>query len=138
MDEMTATGPPAVGSWEPVGGALSIPGRRAIRAARHRRAWVARRRRSSAETASASASASASAARRGTARPATRSSPARILSPAERERRRASVADALVRTIRSVPMPGVPPFSRRDRLLIVGLLAFEALVAVLLGAAGRR
>ena len=62
MDEMTATGPPAVGSWEPVGGALSIPGRRAIRAARHRRAWVARRRTSIAGTASASA------ARQGTAR----------------------------------------------------------------------
>ena len=131
MDETTAMGPPAVGSWEPADGPLSVPGRRAIRAARHRRAWVARRRTSIAGTASASA------ARRGAARPARSSAP-RILSPAERERRRASVADALVRTIRSVPMPGVPPFSRRDRLLIVGLVAVEALVAVLLGAAARR
>lgn len=61
-----------------------------------------------------------------------------VLSPEERERRLVNAADALVRTIRAVPMPGVPPFSRRDRLLIVGLLALQALVAVLLGAAGRR
>jgi hypothetical protein len=132
MDETIATGPRAVAPWEPAGGPLSTPGRQAIRAARHRRAWVARRRTSGAETASAPA------ARRGAARPAARSSAARILSPAERERRRASVADALVRTIRSVPMPGVPPFSRRDRLLIVGFIAVEAIVAVLLGTAGRR
>ncbi len=132
MDQMTATGPRAVAPREPVGGPLSAPGRQAIRAARHRRAWVARRRESSAEIASASA------ARRGTVRPAAWSSAARTLSPAERERRRASVADALVRTIRSVPMPGVPPFSRRDRLLIVGFIAVEAIVAVLLGTAGRR
>jgi hypothetical protein len=60
------------------------------------------------------------------------------LSRAERDARQARVAEALVRTIRSVPMPGVPPFSRRDRLLIAGLVGVEALLAVLLGTAARR
>jgi len=57
------------------------------------------------------------------------------LSNAERERRLAKVADSLVRTMRSVPMPGVQPFSKRDRLAIFGVVAIEAvLVGLIVGA----
>ncbi len=109
----------------------SSSAQRARRAAQHRRAWIARR---------GSWSSGPKGGRTGPARTAddTGSAVAAALSSEERSRRLANAADVLVRTIRAVPMPGVPPFSRRDRLLIAGFLAFEALVAVLLGAAGRR
>lgn len=132
MDEVTAAGSGAACRSESATASLSAPGRHAIRAARHRRASIVRRRKSGAGMAPAST------ARPGTSRLASGYPAAGALTPIERDLRRASVADALVRTIRSVPMPGVPPFSRRDRLLIVGLVAVEALVAVLLGAAARR
>ena len=103
----------------------------ARRIAQHRRAWIARRGRWSSTPTGGRAGSAAAADVAGSAVTAA-------LSPEERERRLVNAADALVRTIRAVPMPGVPPFSRRDRLLIVGLLALQALVAVLLGAAGRR
>ncbi len=113
------------------GGRPSSSAQSARRIAQHRRAWIAQRgRRSAASTGGPAGSAAAVGVAGSTVTAA--------LSPEERERRLVNAADALVRTIRAVPMPGVPPFSRRDRLLIVGLLAFEALVAVLLGAAGRR
>jgi len=60
-----------------------------------------------------------------------------LLLPWERERLRALVADVLVRTMRSVPVPGVPPFTRRDRLLLVGIIVCEALVVGFLVAAAR-
>ena len=60
------------------------------------------------------------------------------LLPAERERRRAAVAQVLVRTMRSVPMPGVPPFSRRDRMVLGAVVVLEALVVGLIAAASHR
>lgn len=63
--------------------------------------------------------------------------PAVRLSPEELDRRRDRVAVALVRTIHSVPMPGVAPLSGRDLLLIVALIATEAVVVGLVVAAPR-
>ncbi len=60
------------------------------------------------------------------------------LSSDELDRRRTHAAIALVRTIRSVPLPGVAPFTRRDRLLFVALIAAEAIIVVLVAAAGGR
>ncbi len=60
------------------------------------------------------------------------------LSPVERERRLDTVADHLVRTMRSVAVPGVPPFSRRDRLLFGGIVTIEAVVVGLMVAAAHR
>jgi len=60
------------------------------------------------------------------------------LSSDELDRRRAYAAIALVRTIRSVPLPGVAPFTRRDRLLFVALIAAEAIVVALVAAAAGR
>lgn len=60
------------------------------------------------------------------------------LSPDELGRRRARVADALVRTIRSVPVPGVPPFSRQDVALVVAVVLVEAAAIVVIAALASR
>ena len=103
---------------------LSTPARAARRAAQRRRATIARHGRTP------------HGPRVLTPR-AVPAVPADLL-PAERDRRRAAVARFLVRTMRSVPMPGVPPFSRRDRMVLGAAVALEALVVGLIAAASHR
>ena len=64
--------------------------------------------------------------------------PARALSAKEFDRRLEHVARVLVKTIRAVPMPGVSPFTRRDWIIVVGVVLTEALVVVLLVAGAQR
>ena len=103
---------------------LSTPARAARRAAQRRRATIARHGR----------------IRHGPRVPTPRATPTlpADLMPAERDRRRAAVAQLLVRTMRSVPMPGVPPFSRRDRMVLGTVVVLEALVVGLIAAASQR
>jgi hypothetical protein len=107
--------------------------RRAHLSAARRRAWMARRRgsapaRSVGERAGANSGPPAAAAR----------SASGHLTPDEVEQGRARAAMALVRTIRSVPMPGVAPFSRRDLVLVGAVVALEALVVLFVAGGGAR
>ncbi len=59
------------------------------------------------------------------------------LSGQEVEHRLDRLARVLVRTMRSVPMPGVAPLRRRDWLLIGAVVVGEALVVLLFAWAAR-
>ena len=74
----------------------------------------------------------------GSARPDVSRTQGRALSAEEFDRRLEHVARMLVRTIRAVPMPGVSPFTRRDWVIVVGVVLAEALVVVLLVAGAQR
>lgn len=60
-----------------------------------------------------------------------------LLSEAERERRLAAAARALVRTIRACPAPGVAPFRTRDWLALAAVVAVPAGIVILVGLAAR-
>lgn len=108
----------------------SSPGSAARRAAQRRRAAQARRRVMLQGWQAVPAPTAPTASGRGAGTTA--------ISPVERERRLQAAADHLVRTMRSVAVPGVPPFSRRDRLLLGGIIAIEAVVVGLMAAAAHR
>lgn len=60
-----------------------------------------------------------------------------LLSEAERERRLAAAARALVRTIRGCPAPGVAPFRTRDWLALAAVVVGPAGILILIGLLGR-